>query len=454
MKKKSRQIDIEKMKRLICRRIKFFLLLAIVLSFLIVVVLGVSGNLSTNTNVSSAAASENATARARLTESQAEAVEESYKSYLELEKEKKSVQNYLQNSIYFNLDENSSAHRILYLISSNKVKAVEDTISRSIMSDKLYDQINKDLGTNIPSQYLEQLIGIEITSNDSVSINQGVNVSDDSNSQDKILTVNIYGKTKEQCSIITEDVKIRINTLAKSLETKMGRFICKIVSENDTKVNVNTINSDKMTYVNQLTTITNTIMNLNNSLSDDGKTYFSALIKNGDISAVKIVETDNKVSVKKAIVYFVLIFIIVCILELLYVILDYLYSDYIIELSDAEEFLNIKNVYELETINDNSLEILVSELEFSTRNITGMIGLISTQENYNVIHSIINKLDSSRYTVINSKPRSKEEFDKLEKISTIFFVEKINKSRISAIDELVNYYKIKSINTLGLIIVN
>ena len=83
MKKKSRQIDIEKMKRLICRRIKFFLLLAIVLSFLIVVVLGVSGNLSTNTNVSSAAASENATARARLTESQAEAVEESYKSYLE-----------------------------------------------------------------------------------------------------------------------------------------------------------------------------------------------------------------------------------------------------------------------------------------------------------------------------------------------------------------------------------
>lgn len=390
-------------------------------------------------------------AEAALTNNDIKDVNASFQSYQSLDKQKKTLQKFVKNSIYLNLDDSTAkAEKIVYTITNNnKSNSILNSYIELINDDDLYADINKRLNKDISSANLAQLIDIE--KGDTSSNKSSVNVITDE-ATSGTLTITVYGQNQTQCDAISTAIKSKVSEVTSNLKNTYGNFVLDLTGETSIPVLSNEINESKQNYNTQLYSIMNSMNSLISSLSDNEKTYFNALKQ---ISGVTVKKSKAKWSYSKIIVYAFLMAFLFILCYIILTALRYISDGKVHTSKEFKSLFNTNIIYQLNSDSKQDLVALSNELSYIGKEVeNGKVGIVSSLgENY--VAKFIDQLDQStltQYVVLSQRPVNRADFENIESVNRIIYVEGIENSLADDVVNTVDYYSMKNKKSLGMIL--
>ncbi len=381
--------------------------------------------------------------RLQIGDAQADQAESAFNTYISLMNQKNSIQKFMDDSVYLNLTEkNSQRLSLVYLISnSNKATDIATSIKSLLVDETLYNSCKKELNQNITFTQFSSLVNV-LLGND---LNTSSNIQVTSGQQENAANIVIYisDKNKSQVDIIAKYVKARFAQICNTLKKNYGAFNYSLGDKSYSKVTDSQINSDKNTYTSQLSTVTNAIGLLNNTLSADQQTYFGYLNKLAKVKAGKKV-----FSVAALVKFMILVGIVLTVFYICILIIKYISSS---KLHNAQE---IENAFNLPILYDGTFDesVITNELQYAKERFKNQtIALTTSNENLNEL-TILAK-DNDNITVFAHKPMKKEEFEQLLSVDRMIFLEKNESSDMKKLYETISYYAQKGKVIEGVIVI-
>lgn len=384
-------------------------------------------------------------AKSTLNSTQRKNTEETADSYLKLENQRSEIQKYIDQSVYLNLNESTSASNVLVfnISGTKKAQSIISAIDAMLVDNSLCASINKALKTNYSNAVIYQLVRLNYNNDNDTNISVDVEKSSDNG---KTFEIDIYAENQNQLSQISTLVKAKVNSIMSQIKKNYGSFTGQFVGSSLTSVSADQISNDKLNYVNKISTITSTMTSLMNNLGSNERTYFDVLVKQESKKS-----SNKKVFDAKALVKYIILFaLLFAVLVIFYALYKYLTSR---ELRDANELERAFNLPLLSSVNDiDNLDLTKAELDYSLKRKDEHIAIVSS--NKNEIVSKVEKVLAKDFTVLPAKPAHAEDFTKLSSINAIVLLEQVYSSDLDAINELIKYYSQRGIQVIGAIVIN
>lgn len=445
----KRQISFKELKKYLYgkRKIMIVVLILAIVAGSVFSIVSKRAIVESNSN---AAAQSVQSARGALSEADASYVDSSYKNYTNLAAQKASYEDELQNSILLNLNPDTSVRKkFSYIISGNKhADTIRDSMSQNVMNDTVNQAISNTLSGKPKIAYVKQLV--EFTSTNTSSSNK-VTVQLDDNESMAVLSVNIYARTSTELNNIKKIVNARIQSLTKTYQKSFGTFSCRLADETSNKLT----DSDILYYKSEMNTSIDTVINqistLKNSLSDDQRTYFDALVAaNGQSATGNTVTTS--ISPKLVGTYGLGIGLIVLILYLIIMIIRYMTSTKLHYGLEMEQLFNAELIDEMNKKHDQNH--VKKEFDYFINMQNGLIGVTGSATSDGINELIGTLSDNSKVIALAKNPQTDADYEQLTKITGVVLVEKDEVSDVREIDKMVEYYRKKNIPLIGSIVID
>lgn len=413
---------------------------------------------------------------------------------------KQSYTDYLDyntNSIKMQLDANAvSTQKMIYQITSNQIDAINisEVFAEVIPNDDTCQKILEKVDWNVDIPYVKELITVTNMNagftSDSGQVTTNIVENSLTDNMSILVTVNIIAENKDDCAVIRDAIEEEVNSLINNLQDQFGKFDVKKISDLYGVKADDDLRQDQQNLVTSINNVNNSMQTLENNLTEDQKSYFSALIDED----VKLEESGNESSSdidSLQIQYINIKYIIVgavlgAILSCLYImckfcvnryllspnyVLDNLNSEALVVCTENKKIGKKNNIIdrriEKAFKNDSALYIESGQLDMLYARIQ-----IAIEKNHlrkihltsSLMSGEINQfiLKLSEYLEKNNIEFSTGESiilnkDSLEKFSVadgVVFVEQINKSLLSEIDNEVSLCSKYDVQNLGFVLVN
>lgn len=393
-------------------------------------------------------------AKEELSDNKIADTEATYKTYKSLENQENNLQNYMEKSVYLNLDESTAeSNTIVFSVSGNsKSSAIVSSYAFLVKNNDLFKNINNTLKTNIGIAYLSELVNVnEGVGNSSIVVNT-------ENTHDESFIVTIVGKNSQQCKGITQCVKKRINQVTPHLKKSFGNFNVSNSGDTYGPVAISDITSKRKDYNDKLNYIESTMVTLINGLDDNQRNYFNALIDNN----ASTLDKSNKTTLKTHLNYSALIIAAVGgAIMLLFVLVIFRIVKYILDkkVHNEKEFVSYFGLNVIAVAEENKKideNIITEEINFiSKKDNNEKIGLLSSLIDNNFENTIYQRLknDNVNCEIIPSVPESKDDFDKLLTVGKAVIFEKIGSSNVNNVEKMLHYYELKNIQIIGAVLI-
>lgn len=444
----KRQVNFNKLKHYIYKRGKQAIIVLIiamligaifsVVSKKAVVVTGINTTLQNVQN-----------AKASLSESEASYVDSAYKSYVNLADQKKKYQDYIDKSILLHLDsEKSTGKKLIYLISGNKkAEAIRNAYQSSLVTNVLCNKISAQFSDKPNIDYIKDIINakaVDSPTNNSISIQE-------INDASSIISVVIWARNDSECSIMTKEVKARMNTLTANYEKSFGNYSIKLINESVDKISNSDLVANKNTANTNLTNVVSSISTIESSLSETQRNYFDALVAAGENTTGTSTPVSS-ISPKLVVTYAIGIGLIIFILYLILIIIRYLMSSKLHYALEMEKMFGINLIAVQDQENDE--DQVSKDLEYYVSHFGKTIGLTSTLDTSEVQELMKKLSEINGVKIIPNKLITDDDFKKLSNISEMVLIEENEVSDIRKINEIIEYFNKKDIKFNGSIIID
>lgn len=380
--------------------------------------------------------------RLQIGDAQADQAESAFKTYTSLMNQKNSIQKFMDDSVYLNLTENNSQKLSLVYLISNSTKAndIATSIKSLLVDESLYNACKKELNQNLSftqfNSLVNVLVGNDLNNSSSIQVNNG--------EQQNAANIIIYisDQNKNQVDTIGKYVKQRFSQICNTLKKNYGNFSYSLGDKSYSKVTDSQINGDKNTYTNQLSTVTNAIGLLNNTLSADQQTYFGYLNK-----LAKVKPGKKVFSVTAFVKFMVLVGAVLTVFYICILIIKYISSS---KLHNAKE---IENAFNLPILYDGEFDesIISNELQYVKERFKDQsIALTTSNENLDELKRLAK---DNNITVFAHKPMKKEEFSQLLSVDRVILLEKNESSDMKKLYDTISYYAQKGKVIEGFIVI-
>ncbi len=212
---------------------------------------------------------------------------------------------YEKNSIYMSLNAyDVDVARTDFILSDNPDnKYIRQMYTTFMFEGGLYNNIVKEYKDDISLENLSELVKIMIS-------DKKVNVNEDSeenyykgNDLNRVISVKILGKDKEQCQELQSLVIKNVKQYEKSVQSKYNNHSIEEVSSNVYKAVDIDIASAKSTYDSQMYSLYNEYQSIYNALSDTQISLFDKLLSEDEDIIEEKEETAQPVSGKISLKY-------------------------------------------------------------------------------------------------------------------------------------------------------
>lgn len=198
---------------------------------------------------------------------------------------------YVQNSIYMQLDPlHVAQEELVYNIQERNEDGVQGlgTIYKDIISGVgLYDWVEQQTG--IETAYVRELISTSVDS--SLKFSNGDTVSIGGCDS---LKITISGTDAETCGKIAEAVKTYIEKQQEKISSKLGSHELILLSESAGTVASTDVMKQQVDYRNTIYNLEATIASAKAGFSEDQKQYYTLLVKETGLEDITDAEQDNE----------------------------------------------------------------------------------------------------------------------------------------------------------------
>lgn len=224
-----------------------------------------------------------------LTEEEIQEVEDAENNYLTYEKIYRDYQNYMSNSIKMQLDANNvPTKRIIYQISGHdQAGDIADTYSDIFPNSDVCEKVAEEIDLTIDVSYIKELISITNSHMNTITIN-GQQISSVVNEREEVnnsilMAITVISDDEENCETIGSVIESEINNTTEELKKQFGDFNIQKIDDSYCEETNNELMSEQHERINEMNNISSIMQNMETSLSDQQKEYFSSLLKKDKI---------------------------------------------------------------------------------------------------------------------------------------------------------------------------
>lgn len=242
--------------------------------------------------------------KGQLTDGEISEVEEAVENYETYEEAYTNYKKYNEESLKMQIDANNvPTQKIVYRISgSQDAVNIGDTYVELFPNSNVSKIVLENSDWKISSAYLNELITVSNSQLDTIALN-GQSISNmteiaNENTLSVLLTIQIIADTEEHCDLIGNAVEKEIDTFTTELKNEFGSFnIQKISSSFFQQANKDLL-KEQQTSVSEMNNVSNLMRNIENTLSEEQKPYYLALLneKNAQLSEENV-NDDSQIQV-------------------------------------------------------------------------------------------------------------------------------------------------------------
>ncbi len=201
-----------------------------------------------------------------------QAYTEMYQNYLE-------TLEYCENSIRMQLDANSvSTATLLYYIEASasdsetgvSTNEIIDVLNATAQSEDVCSQILDGLNWDTETAYIQELIMI--------SADEDIDVNAEEYSGERDLTITVMAPDEESAVIMAEIIRTAVEKEASGLQETIGEFDMELIQDQYAQKADRDLLADQQNKYSGLNTLRTALNNLANSMSDEQKEYYYALL--------------------------------------------------------------------------------------------------------------------------------------------------------------------------------
>lgn len=207
------------------------------------------------------------------------------------EKEYALKEEYLQNSVYMQLNPLEIARgELIY-----QIQAEEDSLNYQL--SRVYEDIIRSVGlyewvekqTGIPIEYVAELISAENNSGISIAVeNQKITVGNGS------LKIVVIQKDAKACSELTEAVKDYLNTQQEKLAVEIGSHNLQLISESAGTIMNTDVMNRQVDYRNSMGNLKAAIAATQAGFSEDQKQYYTLIMRENGLEDTTDIDQNSE----------------------------------------------------------------------------------------------------------------------------------------------------------------
>lgn len=418
--------------------------------------------------------------KSQLSEDDIKKVEDAYKLYSTYKKALDKSMDYYNHSIKMQIDPNNVATISLqYGINNSKIlKDAINAYSNAVLSEDSCEYINEKAELNSSVGYISELISFYSNDDSKLKIVEDID--------SKSMLISIIAPNKETCEIIADVVEEKIQEQTPKIQQNLGDFEIKKIDRNYVnKANGDLLNEQQGCVFN-LNSIKTSISNLNATLTDDQKIYYSALINQSD-GTLTIKDTENIVNFQPISLKYICVGLFMgAILASLWYMMIYMTSGRLRIAEEVEEYYQVpimgliqsektsrlkKNIIDsfIGTIfgkdrsqsEDDTIQLIGASILIAAKknnmqsiHITGVADSMDVEK---VKKQILEKIQNIKLDLKCSSGKSifkdVESLSNLSDSEGVVFIEEVGKSNFSEIGKEINVCLTNNITIIGTVVI-
>lgn len=201
-----------------------------------------------------------------------------------------NIVEYIDHSLLMQIDAKAApTYSIQYLVDTHYIVEYP-VIEKQDYTNDILSSVSDNLLTNDLLEEISKELSNDDSKIDTTYIRELITVSSDND----ILTIRFYGRTKDECEAIADIIKDKMPGIFTRLKKQYSDFDYSIISENYYENYDSWLLSTQQSKVDSLNNIYKTTQDMLKNLNDDQKNYFYALINNEEtIFVVLPVDTTS-----------------------------------------------------------------------------------------------------------------------------------------------------------------
>lgn len=240
----------------------------------------------------------------QLTDGQIAEVEEAVENYETYEEAYINYKKYNEESLKMQIDANNvPTQKIVYKISgSQDAVNIGDTYVELFPNNNVSQRVLDDSNWEITPAYINELITVSNSHLDAIALN-GQNISNtmeiaNENSLTVLLTIKVIADTEEHCTAIGNAVEEEMKTVTTELRNQFDDFVIQKISSSFYQEANKDLLKEQQTSVAEMNNVSSLIRNIDNTLSEEQKPYYIALLNEKNVQLNKEdINDDNPVQV-------------------------------------------------------------------------------------------------------------------------------------------------------------
>lgn len=416
-------------------------------------------------------------------------VDETYQLYLSCKESLDRSVGYYNNSIKTNIDPNNVPTTVIqYEIRDTEhlsdVIALFDNISFSQSSnDKIKNQLNI---TDDNLQYIKELVEINFNQEGNqlgASFNENEAIIQNAGSA--IMTIQVIALDENMSEIISDVLEEEVRDSTQKFQSSLGDFTIQKIDRTFYKeVNYELLDIQQ-NYVSKISAIKTSIENLKVSLDDNQLAYYNALISQNEESN----DEKNNMSGSVGEIQFVHVKYLALgifaglVVVIFWYFIRYIFNKYLLVSRELKEFFGVDILdtfsgkrllqrqfiidklinyifsVKLEDLTNEKIQMICTKIKIDVQrkklNTIYITGTIDSEEAENVKQSILNYFERQDFNVIKGKSVLTD-IDSLQTLANsdgVVFIEQIEKSIFSDIDEEISFSMKNNTEIVGAIII-
>lgn len=224
-----------------------------------------------------------------LTEEEIREVKDAEKNYLTYEEIYKDYQNYMSNSIKMQLDANDvPTKKIIYQISGHdQARDIANTYSDIFPNNDVCERIVEETDLETDISYIKELISVTNSHTNIITIDgqQISNIVEANGQNDNsiLMSIAVISNSEKDCEAIGEVIEEELNATTEELTKQFGDFNIQKISDYYCEETNQELLSDQHGKISEMSNISSIMKNVETSLSDQQKAYFSSLLENDKV---------------------------------------------------------------------------------------------------------------------------------------------------------------------------
>lgn len=220
-----------------------------------------------------------------LSEREVQEVKDAAENYAIYEKSYNDYKEYNTNSIKMQLDATAvPTQKLIYRITGgrNDIMNISDAYVELLPNDEICQGVLNEIDWDVDSSYVKELINVTNTHMDALAVGgltvSGVLEGTEENNESTLITITILADSEQNCKLIGDVVEDSLQNVTANLQEQFGQYSISLISNHiGTEANKDLL-SEQQARINEMNNSSSSMQNLENSLSDDQKDYFDALV--------------------------------------------------------------------------------------------------------------------------------------------------------------------------------